>query len=500
MESQGSGQTTFSSLQRPGAILLISCYELGHQPLAIAQPLGFFEEAGYQPRGLDVAIESLDDKAVSQAQLIGIAVPMHTALRLGVQVAKLCRQLNASCHICFFGLYASLNAEYLLQQVADSVIGAESEALLVELVKALEMQGGHRIEELDGVSVRGRISNPVLGRLPANIPVPTRRALPLLSRYAKLEHQGRQRLVGYVEASRGCLHHCLHCPIVPVYKGRLILIPETSVLEDIRNLVKAGATHITFGDPDFLNGPGHSMKVLRAMHAEFPSLTFDFTAKIEHILERRSLFEEMRSLGCLFVISAVESFSDSVLDRLHKGHTREDILEALAICRAASIALRPSLVAFTPWTSLVDYIEMLEMVMSHDLIDAVDPVQYTIRLLVPPGSALLDHSDISTFLHPLDQANFQYPWSHPDARMDRLHELVTAAVQKDTKKDENSEAVFDRLRELAYELAGRPAPIRSHGRFSGREKAPRLTESWFCCAEPTQEQLRPLRPNGHEAI
>jgi radical SAM superfamily enzyme YgiQ (UPF0313 family) len=340
----------------------------------------------------------------------------------------------------------------------------------------------------------------VLGRLPAIIPVPTRRALPLLSSYAKLEHQGRQRLVGYVEASRGCLHHCLHCPIVPVYKGRLILIPETSVLEDIRNLVKAGATHITFGDPDFLNGPGHSMKILRAMHAEFPYLTFDFTAKIEHILERRSLFEEMHRLGCLFVISAVESFSDLVLDRLHKGHTREDILEALAICRAASIALRPSLVAFTPWTSLADYIEMLEMVMSHDLMDAVDPVQYTIRLLVPPGSALLDHSDISTFLHPLDQANFQYPWSHPDARMDRLHELVTAAVQEDTKKDENSEAVFDRLRELAYEMSDRPAPIRSHGRFSGPEKAPRLTESWFCCAEPTQEQLRPLRPNGHEAI
>ncbi len=500
MAAHEDTQTAVLSLQDRGAILLISCYELGHQPLAIAQPLGFLEEAGYQPRALDVAIEAVNDVAVRRAQFIGIAVPMHTALRLGVRVAKLCRELNPDCHICFFGLYAALNADYLLQHVADSVIGAECEAMLVKLVKALEMPGAHGMKQLDGVSVGGRITHPVLGRLPAIIPIPSRRALPPLARYAKLDHQGRQRLVGYVEASRGCLHHCLHCPIVPVYKGRLVLIPETSVLEDIGRLVKDGATHITFGDPDFLNGPGHSMKVLRAMHDEFPHLTFDFTAKIEHILERRSLFEEMHRLGCLFVISAVESFSDSVLDRLKKGHTREDILEALAVCRTVGIALRPSFVAFTPWTSLEDYVEMLEMVRSHDLLDAVDPVQYTIRLLVPPGSALLDQSDIGTFLHPLDQANFQYHWSHPDARMDRLHELATAAVQEGTQKDEGPDAMFQRLRELAYEISGRPVPAASHDRLNGQEKAPRLTESWFCCAEPTQEQLRPLRTTGQEAI
>jgi radical SAM superfamily enzyme YgiQ (UPF0313 family) len=425
---------------------------------------------------------------------------MHTALRLGMRVAQLVRTLNPRCHISFFGLYASLNAEYLLQQVADSVIGAECEAMLVKLVRALDIPVDGGMHELDGVSIRGRISNPVLGRLPAIIPIPSRRGLPSLARYAKLEYQGVQRLVGYVEASRGCLHLCLHCPIVPVYNGRLILISETSVLEDIGRLVQGGATHITFGDPDFLNGPGHSMRILRSMHAQFPYVTFDFTAKIEHILKRRSLFEEMHSMGCLFVISAVESFSNLVLNRLNKGHTRQDILEALAICRTVGIALRPSLVAFTPWTSLEDYVEMFELVESHDLVDAVDPVQYTIRLLVPPGSALLHQSDIGMFLHSVDQANFQYPWSHPDTRMDRLHEIVSAAAQEGIQKDENPDALFDRLRGLAYQMSGRPAPPKYSKPFGARHKAPRLTESWFCCAEPTEGQFRPLRTAGHETI
>ena len=156
------------------------------------------------------------------------------------------------------------------------------------------------------------------------------------------------------------------------------------------------------------------------MHAEFPSLTFDFTAKVEHILERAELFPELRRLGCVFMISAVESLSDTVLANLEKGHTRADVARALGIVRDAGIAFRPTWVAFTPWTTLEDYLEMLEFVEREGLIDHVDPVQFTLRLLVPPGSALLTREAIRPHLGPLDQAAFIHRWTHPDPRMDLL--------------------------------------------------------------------------------
>jgi hypothetical protein len=281
---------------------------------------------------------------------------------------------------------------------------------------------------------------------------------------------------------------------VPVYNGRFFLVPRRSVLEDIRNLVAAGAGHITFGDPDFLNGPGHSLSIVRAMHAEYPSLTFDFTSKIEHLLKHRTVLPEFGALGCIFVVSAVESFSDVVLANLDKGHTRADIVEALAVVRSAGITLRPSFVAFTPWTTLDDYLEMFELVESNDLIDATDPVQYTIRLLIPPGSALLRTVDIQAVLGPLDQASFQYPWRHSDPRLDKLHQQVSAAVEQSGTTAEFPEDIFRQLRSLAYHCAGRrrdaaPASEVVHG----RRLSPRLTESWFCCAEPTQKQFRALR-------
>lgn len=468
-------------MYKPGSILLVSCYELGHQPLALASPLGFLERAGYSPDVLDVSVEGLDNEKVLQATFIGISVPMHTALRLAIQVAESIRQINPAAHICFYGLYASLNAEYLLENVADSIIGGEFETPLVALVEAVATAEFNNetdeFLEVEGVSFRSRMTGPFLERLSFEPPI--FRGLPPLTKYAKLLSHGLERLAGYVEASRGCLHRCRHCPITPVYDGRFFVVPEAVVMESIRNLVQSGATHITFGDPDFLNGPGHSIRIVRAMHREFPNLTFDFTAKVEHLLRHRFLIHEFAEAGCLFVVSAFESLSDVVLEKLNKGHCRDDIDALLKLFQEVEVALRPTWVPFTPWTTLDDYIEFLEYVCSEGLISSIDPVQYTIRLLVPPGSALLQGSQMSNFLGPLDQVNFSHSWDHPDERMDRLQEKVYSAVEEMTRAKNTVIDIFQRVRDLAYEARGEKAvPLLAD--VFWQTDGPRLTESWFC--------------------
>ena len=453
-------------------ILLVSCYELGHQPLALASPLAFLERAGHAAEALDISVEPFDAAKAARARFVAISVPMHTALRLGVRVAEQIRRVNPGCHICFYGLYASLNADYLLGHCGDSVIGGEYESALVALVELVE---AGRSGPVDGVHLRGHSAKPVLQRLA--FALPRRGGLPGLKKYAHLDKDGEKELVGYVEASRGCLHLCLHCPIPPVYGGRFFVVPPEIVIDDIRQLARAGATHITFGDPDFLNGPGHSLAVVRAMHTELPSLTFDFTAKVEHILARSELFPELRQLGCVFMISAVESLSEKVLANLEKGHTRVDVTRALGIVRDAGIAFRPTWVAFTPWTTLEDYLEMFEFVEREGLIDHVDPVQFTLRLLVPPGSALLTREAITPHLGALDQAAFIHRWTHPDPRMDVLQRAASRLVETAGNADPTS--TFYRLKALARATAGRseePIPALA----PDRRRPPRLTEAWFC--------------------
>jgi len=315
-----------------------------------------------------------------------------------------------------------------------------------------------------------------------DFPVPSRRGLPALQTYAELLENDERRPAAYVEASRGCLHHCLHCPIPQVYGGRFFIVPADVVLADVRSQVAAGATHITFGDPDFLNGPGHSLKIVRAMHAEFPALTFDCTAKIEHLLQRRALLPELARLGCRFIVSAVESLSDLVLANLEKGHTRADVYAVVAATREAGIALRPSFVPFTPWTTLDDYLELLNFVADQDLVHHVDAVQLGIRLLVPPGSSLLDRAVMHPFLGALDPAALTYTWTHPDPRMDALQRDVMAIVERATREGLDATSTFRGIGAAACRAAGRsapPAPTWTVPR-PRPPRPPRLTEPWFC--------------------
>lgn len=452
-------------------ILLLACYELGHQPLSLAWPLAALREAGFETTAVDLAVELFPQQAAAAADVVAIAVPMHTAMRLGVEAARQVRAANPGAFVCFYGLYAWLNADFLLDGAADAVIAGEYEAPLVGLASALA--AGSDAAQVAGVSTRERRSAPHLARLP--LPVPQRADLPPLTDYARYMHNGRTRLAGCVETTRGCLHTCRHCPVVPVYNGRFFAVPLSTVLEDIRQQVTAGAEHITFADPDFLNGSGQALKVARALHAEFPHVTFDFTTKVEHILRHRALFSELRELGASFVISAFESVDNAILERLNKGHTAQDLDTALAVLADAGIAVQPTWVAFTPWISLDGYLDLLAWIRERNLIQHIPAVQLSVRLLVPPNSALLGLPDTAVWLGPLDQANFTYTWRHPDPCVDELQQRVAQLAEQGG----DPYATFATIEQLAYGLAGRPVP-----RWSPpvvlQPAPPRLTEDWFC--------------------
>jgi radical SAM superfamily enzyme YgiQ (UPF0313 family) len=443
------------------SILLLSCYELGHPPHGLTSPLAVLTHAGFNAHAVDLAVEPFPTEAAIRADFVGISVPMHTALRLGVEAARRVRTLNPAAKICFYGLYAYLNENYLREaSLADHILAGEFETGLLDWLQPDHSLSGKNRPKRSTFNLQ-----------------PQRDTLPPLSNYAHLLRNGVAYPAGYTESTRGCLHTCTHCPIVPVYGGRFFAIPVETVLADIRQQVNAGAHHITFGDPDFLNGPTHALRIARAVHAEFPGLTFDFTTKVEHILQHHTLFPEFRALGALFVISAFESLSTETLTRLQKGHTPADLDTALDILHVANLPVQPTFVAFTPWTTLDDYLTMFAWIRARGLVYHIPVVQYAIRLLIPPKSALLNDPDPASWLGPLDPENFGYTWAHPDPRMDVLYREISTLVEQ--LADVDPCAAFEAVEQAAYNIAGRTAPPHP-GRERSLPPPPRLTEDWFC--------------------
>src|SRR5665648_1127906 len=83
---------------------------------------------------------------------------------------------------------------------------------------------------------------------------------------------------------------------------------------------------------------------------------------------------------------------------------------------------------FTPWTTPRDVLEIVDFVAAHDMVANVDAVQYTIRLLVPEGSLLLERGDLREHLGPYEPERLSYPWRSADPAADRLQGRLSAPV------------------------------------------------------------------------
>jgi radical SAM superfamily enzyme YgiQ (UPF0313 family) len=435
-------------------VVLISTYELGRQPFGLASPAAWLRAAGHEVTVADVSCDPMPWDTVAGAELIAFFLPMHTATRLSLRLLDRVKSANPRAKLCAYGLYAPLNEPVLRRAGVDFIIGGEFEQGLVEAAAGITGQC-IRLERQKFL-------------------IPDRTGLPALGAYARLVTDGSTKRVGYTEASRGCKHLCRHCPVVPVYRGLFRVVQTDVVLEDIRRQVAAGAEHITFGDPDFFNGPGHAVPIVEALHREWPGLTYDVTIKVEHLLRHRDLMPVLRTTGCLFVTSAVESLDDAVLERLAKGHTRADFVGALALMRAAGLPIAPTFIPFTPWTTRASYREFLQTLADLDLAGQVAPIQLAIRLLIPEGSLMLDLPEVRAIIEPFDGRGLTYPWHNCDPVVDKLCVNIQEVIKRAEKARAGRSQIFRQIWDLAEAGEFPDVPM------AARATIPYLTEPWYC--------------------
>ena len=119
-------------------------------------------------------------------------------------------------------------------------------------------------------------------------------------------------------STRGSSASCRPRSCWPTSPRRSRRVPATS-----RSAIRISST-----------GPTHALRLVEALHAAHPAVSYDVTIKVEHLLQHRDLLPRLAATGCAFVVSAVESIDDRVLALLDKGHTRADFVEAVGLCRA----------------------------------------------------------------------------------------------------------------------------------------------------------------------
>jgi hypothetical protein len=273
-----------------------------------------------------------------------------------------------------------------------------------------------------------------------------------------------------------------------VYDGRTRRVAAEVVVEDASRQIAAGARHITFGDPDFLNRWAHSMKIVEMLHERHPDVTFDITTKVSHLLRYASLVPLLAEQGCVFVVSAFECVNDEILRYLDKGHTKAEAAQVISLLREHGIEPRPSWLPFMPWTTVQDVVNVCEFIVEHDLVGNVDPVQLTIRLLIPEGSLMLQVPELAPYLDGYDPDSLSYRWTAADERTVELQRRLATLVERAQGDGRNNAEIFCDVHDVVLEAADR-GPADRAAMLSRVKDVPRLTEPWFCCAEPTENQF-----------
>lgn len=404
--------------------LVVSSFEGGYQPNTALSAYTALRNAGYHDTAFhDAYVDGLPDDLFDDADVVAVSVPLFDSLQAGLQLSEMIRARRPDAKIVFFGQYATLNAARLPGKYGDYAVVGEWEQPLVNLARHLST--GEALDKVGLVNARdaaaGMIPNPYIVR--KKITLSDRSVAPPLHKYPQPHVEkmlGRKDLiVGGVESTRGCHHKCTYCSVYAAYDGKVIPIEDDIVLQEVRNLVAQGMNHLTFTDAEFFNAKNQGLRLLRTLHAEFPDLTYDFTTRVDHILEYQDVLREMKDLGVRFITSALEFPTQMVLDVVSKEITIDDIELAIKTLREIGIRLSPTFIMFNPWVGKEDLAAFKEFIRRNELDDVVDPIQYETRLHLYKGSPLLSRA--STAGLQLDEFEFHYEWKHPDPSVDEMY-------------------------------------------------------------------------------
>jgi len=441
-------------------ILLLSFYDLGKQPKIISELHKKLDNGSNQ---IDIVDYSIEEKnlTLDNYDVLGIYASMHTASVLAEQYL---RDRKLPNKLFVFGLYANVFSEMFSN--FQSIHSFDSD----ELESLLEVQ-----------------LNP---NYSFKHSVPDRTILPSITDYSHIVDGSNNLIAGSVETTYGCKHECTHCPVPIEFKGMFKTFGTEKIITDVTNQVEEGAKHISFNDPDFFNGPKHALKILQLLNEKHPSITYDSTIKVEHILKYPDYFQELKNLNMLFVISAFETTNDHVLNILQKNHSFNDLNKAVELSLENNIDIRPTWMPFSPWTEQNDLISIIKLIENYKLRETVDPIQLTIKLLVPKNSLILKRPEMKEYLLDYDPASFSYAWQYKFPNIDNIqNELFTYVLQHESENEYTQYlGLVDILESHTNET------LLNSEKYSQRI-VPKLSETWFCCAEPNKIQLDRIKSN-----
>jgi len=237
----------------------------------------------------------------------------------GVEIAGIAKQIHPKVKIVFGGVTPTFLWKHFLTHFPqiDFVVIGEGEYTFLNLVKYLERNKEHHIEDIRGIAFRK--DGKVVRTAPAE-PVHHIDALPVPAKYFDYQH---------LSLTRGCPGTCTFCGSPQFWGPKVRFHSEEYFIDELERLYKKGINFFYFSDDTFSVDKNRVIEICKKILEKGLNITWVAISRVNYMNE--DILYWMRKAGCIQISYGVESGSKKIRSLLNKKITNDDIEKAFAM-------------------------------------------------------------------------------------------------------------------------------------------------------------------------
>ncbi len=208
---------------------------------------------------------------------------------------------------------------------------------------------------------------------------------PDLSRWVDVPAYRSHLSTAPIQTKRGCRYDCAYCPCHALEGHAYRLCSPQSVVDAVCRMASAGLRDIEFVDNVFNSPYDHALAICEGIAKARPLVRLQ-SMEMHPLFTDDALLSAMERAGFCGMGITVESASDNVLERMHKGFTMEAVHRAADAVRRHDIPCAWIFMFGCPGETKSTVIETLGFI--HKVLRRCDMAFFTAGVRVYPGTGL----------------------------------------------------------------------------------------------------------------
>ncbi len=349
--------------------------------LAWARPVGleciisYLNSIGNKCMELFYTQKEINWASIASADILGVSINYEN-IEKSLKVIEHAKMINPRLKVVVGGPYPTVMDKELIANVKyiDVVARGEGELIFEELLK----YKFNDLNKIKGISYRDETG--VYQKNEDRELLENLDSIPLS--YRELRNISSEVIT--VHTSRGCPYSCNFCVCTNGQRWRTFSI-ET-VLNHIDNVFKNCDSHaIRFVDANFFVDANRALLICESLKNKFQDIEIFFDARADLIVKNKNLMKRFAKNGVQTIEVGLESGSDSILNQLGKGITKEVNKKCISILRDVGIGITPCYIMWTPWITESELKESYDFLLEQEL---YIPQRLFCRLIPYPGTEI----------------------------------------------------------------------------------------------------------------